>query len=214
MSQRDTFAMKLSNISSIFLLILLSSCTNNSYPQPDVSQIEDKLEKNKNLGNAAVTYDITKDREEQTEDPRKKDNQNVYIDKNVNLKKDETQENNLVENDQSTTKELTTVNELLIVDEVKGTGAEAVEGKTVTVHYTGKLTNGVVFDSSVGKNPFSFQLGAGTVIKGWDQGLVGMKVGGKRTLTIPASLAYGDRATGSIPAGATLIFNVELLEVK
>lgn len=208
--------MKLISIITIFLLIFLSSCDKNSYPQPDVSQIEDKLEKNKNLGNAAVTYDITRDREEQSQDPRKKDEQNVYIDKNVNLKKTETetQTNNFDQNEDSSNKELTTVNELLIVDEIKGTGAEAINGKNITVYYTGKLTNGLIFDSSEGKEPFTFTLGAGTVIKGWDQGLVGMKVGGKRILTIPASLAYGDRATGSIPAGATLIFNVELLEVN
>lgn len=96
-----------------------------------------------------------------------------------------------------------------------GTGAEAVPGKTLKVNYTGKLENGTVFDSSVGKQPFEFVLGAGQVIPGWDQGLQGMKVGGKRTLTIPPSLGYGAQGAGStIPPNSTLIFEVELLDVK
>jgi peptidylprolyl isomerase len=96
-----------------------------------------------------------------------------------------------------------------------GTGAEAVPGKTITVNYTGTLTNGTVFDSSYGREPFTLQLGAGQVIPGWDQGLQGMKVGGKRRLTIPPSLGYGVQGAGSsIPPNATLIFEVELLDVK
>ena len=102
-----------------------------------------------------------------------------------------------------------------IVDTVVGKGTEATTGKTVTVHYTGTLTDGTKFDSSVDrKEPFTFTLGAGQVIKGWDQGIVGMKVGGKRKLTIPPELAYGNNAVGAIPANSTLIFDVELLEVK
>jgi hypothetical protein len=101
------------------------------------------------------------------------------------------------------------------VDSVVGKGAEAVTGKSVTVHYTGTLKDGTKFDSSVDrKEPFTFALGAGQVIKGWEQGIVGMKVGGKRKLTIPAELAYGANAVGAIPANSTLIFEVELLEVK
>jgi FKBP-type peptidyl-prolyl cis-trans isomerase len=101
-------------------------------------------------------------------------------------------------------------------DIVVGTGAEAVSGKTVTVNYTGTLENGTKFDSSYDHGqPFSFGLGAGQVIKGWDEGLVGMKVGGKRKLVIPPDLAYGSRAVGGmIPANSTLIFEVELLAVK
>ena len=101
--------------------------------------------------------------------------------------------------------------------EVKvGTGATATAGKKVSVHYTGWLTNGTKFDSSVDrKQPFEFPLGAGRVIKGWDEGVEGMKVGGKRRLEIPPSLGYGARGAGGvIPPNATLIFDVELLDVK
>ena len=104
----------------------------------------------------------------------------------------------------------------LQIEELKaGTGDEATTGKTVDVHYTGWLTNGTKFDSSVDRGrPFSFPLGAGRVIKGWDEGVQGMKVGGARTLTIPSELGYGARgAGGAIPPNATLIFEVELLGV-
>jgi FKBP-type peptidyl-prolyl cis-trans isomerase len=105
--------------------------------------------------------------------------------------------------------------ELQIEDLQVGTGAEAKPGQTVSVHYTGTLTNGTKFDSSKDRGkPFQFPLGAGKVIKGWDQGVAGMKVGGVRKLTIPPHLGYGDRgAAGVIPGGATLIFEVELLGV-
>lgn len=108
------------------------------------------------------------------------------------------------------------VAQLGIEDLVVGAGMEAVSGKKVTVNYSGTLTNGTKFDSSYDRNePFSFNLGAGEVIKGWDQGVVGMKVGGKRKLTIPSDLAYGDSGIpGAIPGGATLIFEVELLKVE
>ncbi len=105
--------------------------------------------------------------------------------------------------------------DLKIEDLTVGTGAEAVSGKSVTVNYKGTLTDGTQFDSSYDRNqPFTFALGSGQVIQGWEQGIQGMKVGGKRRLTIPASLGYGDRATGKIPANSTLIFEVELLTVK
>lgn len=107
------------------------------------------------------------------------------------------------------------VTELKTEDLKVGTGAEAVSGKMVSVHYMGWLTNGTKFDSSVDRNqPFQFQLGSGMVIKGWDQGVAGMKVGGKRKLTIPPTLGYGSRATGPIPPNSTLVFDVELLDVK
>lgn len=104
---------------------------------------------------------------------------------------------------------------LQIKDVVVGTGAEAVAGHVVTVHYTGRLLTGKKFDSSVDRGtPFKFPLGAGRVIKGWDQGVAGMKVGGKRQLVIPPHMAYGDQAMGDIiPANATLVFDVELLNV-
>ena len=108
------------------------------------------------------------------------------------------------------------------IDTVAGKGKEAVAGKTVTVNYTGWLhapkapkgRQGKHFDSSIGREPFSFPLGAGAVIKGWDLGVAGMKVGGKRTLIIPAALGYGERGAGPIPPGSNLIFDVELLDTK
>jgi peptidylprolyl isomerase len=106
--------------------------------------------------------------------------------------------------------------EVKIEDLQVGTGAEAVPGATITVNYTGTLQDGTVFDSSYERNePFTLQLGAGSVIPGWEQGLQGMKVGGKRRLTIPPSLGYGAQGAGStIPPNATLIFDVELLQVQ
>lgn len=112
-------------------------------------------------------------------------------------------------------KEVTTSSGLQYIDLKVGTGATAQAGQTVSVHYTGWLENGKKFDSSVDRGqPFSFPLGAGRVIKGWDEGVQGMKVGGKRKLIIPSNLGYGARgAGGAIPPNATLIFEVELLEV-
>ena len=105
---------------------------------------------------------------------------------------------------------------LKYVDLKEGEGAEATSGGNVTVHYTGWLENGTKFDSSLDRQePFTFRLGAGEVIEGWDQGVAGMKVGGKRKLTIPPDLGYGSEgAGGAIPPGATLIFEVELLGVE
>jgi peptidylprolyl isomerase/FKBP-type peptidyl-prolyl cis-trans isomerase FkpA len=102
-----------------------------------------------------------------------------------------------------------------IEEQQVGTGAEARAGAKVEVHYTGWLLDGKQFDSSRGGSPFTFTLGAGQVIKGWDQGVAGMKVGGKRKLTIPPELGYGMRGfPGVIPAQATLVFEVELLAVR
>ena len=115
------------------------------------------------------------------------------------------------------------VTELKKIDVTPGTGTEATAGKTVVVHYTGWLYDpaasdghGKKFDSSVDrKEPFSFPLGGGRVIKGWDNGVAGMKTGGKRTLVIPPDMAYGERGAGGvIPPNATLVFDVELIEVK
>jgi FKBP-type peptidyl-prolyl cis-trans isomerase FkpA len=109
-----------------------------------------------------------------------------------------------------------------MTDTVVGKGKEAVTGKTVEVNYTGWLHDpkadkqrGKQFDSSIGRGPFSFPLGGGRVIKGWDVGVAGMKVGGKRTLVIPPDMGYGSRGAGGvIPPNATLVFDVELLDVK
>ena len=108
-------------------------------------------------------------------------------------------------------------NGLIIEDIELGHGPEANEYKKITVHYTGKLEDGSIFDSSLkkGRSSFTFTLGVGSVIKGWDLGVKGMKVGGKRKLTIPPELGYGSRGAGNvIPANATLIFEVELLKVN
>lgn len=107
-----------------------------------------------------------------------------------------------------------TPTQLVAQDEKVGTGEVAKAGMLVTVHYTGKFQDGSVFDSSVGKQPFQFVLGGGQVIAGWDQGLQGMKVGGKRLLIIPPSLGYGAQQVGPIPPNSTLVFEVDLLKVE
>ena len=105
--------------------------------------------------------------------------------------------------------------QVLKQDITTGLGDEAVVGSRVTVNYVGRFVDGTIFDSSVSRNePFQFVLGTGQVIKGWDEGIVGMKVGGKRTLSIPAEFGYGANDYGPIPGGSTLIFEVELLKVE
>jgi FKBP-type peptidyl-prolyl cis-trans isomerase FkpA len=107
------------------------------------------------------------------------------------------------------------MSDFICEDTEVGTGAEAVSGQQISVHYSGFLTDGTKFDSSVDRGqPFGFKLGAGMVIRGWDEGFAGMKVGGKRKLTIPPEMGYGARGAGGvIPPNATLIFEVELLGV-
>ena len=105
--------------------------------------------------------------------------------------------------------------QILMQDSVVGTGSPAVSGDRVVVNYTGRLSDGKVFDSSITRGePFQFVLGSGQVIQGWDLGIVGMQVGGKRTLTIPPELGYGYNDYGPIPGGSTLVFDVELLKVE
>ncbi len=113
-------------------------------------------------------------------------------------------------------KSILTASGLKITDLQVGDGAEATAGQNVSVHYKGTLENGNEFDSSYGRGPFTFPLGAGRVIKGWDEGVAGMKIGGKRKLVIPSELGYGPRGAGGgvIPPNATLIFEVELLEIN
>jgi len=124
---------------------------------------------------------------------------------------------NIPQVNNNTTNNTKKMDELKIETLKQGTGTAVTKaGDTISVHYVGTLENGTKFDSSVDrKTPFEFTVGAGQVIKGWDQGLIGMKVGEKRKLTIPSSLAYGDAGvSGVIPAKATLIFEVELLSIK
>jgi FKBP-type peptidyl-prolyl cis-trans isomerase len=134
---------------------------------------------------------------------------------NVDINTITTNNNNMDQNTQNAGNAANT-NGLIIRDSVLGTGAEAKVGNLVSVQYTGKLADGKVFDSSIPRGqPIEFTLGAGQVIKGWDQGILGMKVGGKRTLTIPANLGYGANGYPPvIPANATLYFDVELVSVK
>ena len=137
---------------------------------------------------------------------------------NQNVSQQDTAQETTNSQTQETTMGETTITDsgLQMVDTVVGEGMIATAGNKVSVHYTGTLEDGTKFDSSVDRGvPFEFNLGAGQVIKGWDEGVAGMKVGGKRTLTIPADLGYGAAGAGGvIPPNATLIFDVELLEVN
>ena len=117
----------------------------------------------------------------------------------------------------SCSKEKQTMNNGLVIEDIKiGDGQEVEKFNIVTVNYTGLLENGTKFDSSLnpGRTPFRFTVGAGQVIKGWDEGLMGMKVGGKRKLTIPPELGYGSRDNGPIPDNSTLIFEIDLLGIE
>mgnify|MGYP001453727085 FL=1 len=113
-------------------------------------------------------------------------------------------------------KEIIMENGLIIEDKLIGEGVVAEKYSIATVHYTGRLEKGKQFDSSkqIGREPLRFTLGVGQVIKGWDQGIIGMKVGGQRKLIIPPHLGYGDQDMGVIPPNSTLIFNIELIEIE
>ncbi len=133
----------------------------------------------------------------------------------LSLTSNNNQQTSGLQQSQSTQEDTMTVTELQVEDLELGTGAEATAGSTIQVHYTGTLTDGTKFDSSLDRGrPFQFVLGVGDVIQGWDQGFEGMNVGGKRKLIIPPTLGYGSRAVGSIPPNSTLIFEVELLGVN
>ena len=121
--------------------------------------------------------------------------------------------NPLVPSTSSTNTNTQQNNGLIVQDELAGTGTAAQAGDTVMIDYTGKLQDGTVFDTSIGKTPYSFIVGAGNVIPGMDQGIVGMKEGGKRLIIIPPQLGYGAKANGPIPANSTLVFEVSLLKV-
>jgi FKBP-type peptidyl-prolyl cis-trans isomerase len=122
---------------------------------------------------------------------------------------------NLFTGNNSQTSGMAQTPQVQINDTLMGSGEIAEAGDRVIVHYTGKFTNGTVFDSSLSRNePFQFVLGSGQVIQGWDEGIAGMREGGKRTLIVPPSLGYGMSDYGPIPGGSTLVFDVELLKVE
>lgn len=148
----------------------------------------------------------------QTEVPVVQNTENQMMDNPVSQQ--EKEEVKLV--DIKKTNKITTIQGMKIETTKEGSGVEIKNGQTAVVHYTGKLTDGTTFDSSVTRGtPFEFPLGAGMVIKGWDLGVLGMKVGEKRILTIPSELGYGARGAGAvIPPNATLVFEVELLAIK
>jgi FKBP-type peptidyl-prolyl cis-trans isomerase len=116
--------------------------------------------------------------------------------------------------DKKDEKVITTKSGLKYIDRKEGNGKEAKAGDTVVVHYTGTFPSGEKFDSSIGAKPLEFELGRRKVIQGWDEGIAGMKEGGKRKLIVPPELGYGAKARGPIPANSTLIFEVELVKVK
>jgi peptidylprolyl isomerase len=142
------------------------------------------------------------------------ENENQEINSNENSEQQEA--NSETENKEESEEEVKNENQKLEIEVLKeGTGEEAKNNDKVTVHYTGTLENGTKFDSSLDRgDPFVFTLGVGDVIKGWDQGVLGMKIGEKRKLTIPSELGYGPRDVGLIPPNSTLIFEVELLEIE
>lgn len=195
-------------ISFCTVLISLTSCKSQN-------TVDQTLEKNK-IGNSGIVNDIAlSNNENPTSEPEIAENGDVKINYK-DIKKNEENMTNSPSTPISTPKKFHEVNKLEIKDLLLGTGKIASNGASLTVNYQGSLISGEIFDSSYDRNKsFSFVLGSGQVIKGWDQGILGMRQGGKRQLIIPADLAYGDYSPSpKIPSGATLVFEVELLKVE
>ncbi len=210
----ERFTMK----KSLFVVLLslsVSACVSMNNPASDTSSVDKVLQDSQPIGNAHLTNDIATKTNKSTVQDKAVENIPITNDE-VTLRQEQAAQPNQPQVTQLPMNTQTQSDQLKIEDITAGTGQEAQDGMAVTVHYTGWLTNGQKFDSSKDRNqPFTFNLGAGQVIQGWDMGVKGMKVGGKRKLTIPAQLGYGDRGAGGIiPPGATLVFEVELLGVK
>jgi FKBP-type peptidyl-prolyl cis-trans isomerase len=207
----DTLSIAIMKYSLIILLaslFLFSACDYAKNPALDTSKVDDRLERAKSLGNAAMVNDIVSESKKAQQGEETVKNIDIY-DESLPLQTERKEEEAMNTIPSS-------VDSLQIQEQVIGKGEEAAAGKTVTVHYTGMLTNRKVFDSSVSRGqPFVFSLGSGQVIPGWDYGIEGMRVGGKRRLLIPPDLAYGQQGVvGAIPPNATLVFDVELLKVE
>ncbi|KAK2463188.1 hypothetical protein APHAL10511_004843 [Amanita phalloides] len=170
------------------------------------SQADKKNKKMKAGNGQAVPISPGKDEKADNKDEKKGDSKEKKKEKKEKKKAGEETKSKPVE------KEL--AGGLKIWDAVPGNGPAAKKGNTVSMRYIGKLQNGKVFDKNTKGKPFTFQLGKGEVIKGWDEGVVGMHVGGERKLTIPSNLAYGKKSVTGIPSDSTLIFEVKLLEIK
>ncbi|KAF8806445.1 hypothetical protein BYT27DRAFT_7167745 [Phlegmacium glaucopus] len=155
-----------------------------------------------------VESDAVKEDEKKTEAGKEKDGKKEKKTKKEKKKDSDTS------GEKPTPAKKTIAGGVVIEDAVVGTGPMAKKGNTVRMRYVGKLTNGKEFDKNTSGKPFAFHLGKGEVIKGWDEGIVGMQAGGERRLTIPAAMAYGKKAIPGIPANSTLVFEVKLLEIK
>jgi len=204
----------------ILIAIMLSSCS----LKVDTDSIDKTIESSKALGNVNMVNDITKPGQNQNQNNKEEINDvKLGVDEQQLMDEDKQQKNaintskpKLSPTMKSNTQDRETTT-LQVEDIQIGTGVEATSGKQVAVHYVGKLVNGKEFDNSYKRgDPITFTLGSGQVIKGWDIGIEGMKVGGQRHLLIPPDLAYGDnpRDPSVIPPGSTLIFDVQLVDVR
>lgn len=204
--------------------LLLSACSTNA----DINLVDKTLDSSSNkLGDVTLMNDITKQSENEDLNQNKDENNDVRLSlkdqRNMNTDNNEDPDKNTrstgdadqgMQAQKRTKYQETTT--LQVEDKKLGTGVEAISGKQVAVHYRGMLIDGTEFDNSIKRGePFIFQLGAGQVIRGWDIGIEGMKVGGLRLLIIPPDLAYGNNSpTPAIPNGSTLVFEVQLVDVK